>query len=131
MDGTYMMGEPAAFLGDALYVKTKDLVERWHVDRSSVQTILGAHGVDRSSIHRSPHYRWYDVLTGVEQVPASFLIDEKTVEAIIATPLLTTAQMADALCVTPQTIRNYVKAGRLNPIRLTERTPRFRRLEPV
>lgn len=131
MAATDILGTAAAFRGDALYVKTKDLVARWHVDRTSVPAILAAHGVERSSIHRSPHYHWYEVLTGVEGIPASSLADEKTMDMIIATPLLTTAQMADALCVTPQTIRNYVNAGRLSVVRLTTRTPRFRSPEPV
>lgn len=107
------------------YVKTKDLVERWHVDRTSVPAILAAHGIDRSSIHRSPHYSWREVLNRVEDIPPELLNDVKTLQAIIEIAPLTTAEMADALCVTPQTIRNYVKQGILTPIRLTARAPRF------
>ena len=110
---------------DLGYVKTKELTDRWSVDRSSVAVILSAHNVGRSSFHQSPRYLWRQVLTRVEGISPDLLSDMKTARAIIATCLWTTAQMADALCVTPQTIRNYVKAGRLNPILLTERTPRF------
>lgn len=112
------------------YVKTKDLVDRWHVDRSSVPAILAAHGIDRSSIHRSPHYSWREVLNRVEHIPLELLNDVKTLQGIIETALLTTAQMADVLCVTTQTVRNYVKTGRLHVIHLTERTPRFRPWNP-
>jgi excisionase family DNA binding protein len=46
--------------------------------------------------------------------------------AIALNPLLSTRDVAKQLQLSPRTIRRYVKAGLLTPVRITARTVRFR-----
>lgn len=107
------------------FAKIGDLVKRWRVDRSSVPSIMAAHGVEKSTLHEAPRYRWSDVLAKVEGIPLHVLTDETFAKNLMSQGLLTTAQVADLLGVSSQTVRNYIACGRLEPIRLASHTPRF------
>lgn len=104
------------------YASTTDLAQHWQVDRRTVPTILSKFGIMRSPLHKSPRYKWTDILLKVDQVPSELVAAE---DKEFLRPLMTTSDVADALDVSAQTVRNYVAADRLKPIALLERTPRF------
>lgn len=104
------------------FASTTDLAHHWQVDRRTVPTILSKFGIARSTLHKSPRYRWADILLKVDRVPHELVAAEGKK---FLRPLMTTSEVADALDVSTQTVRNYVAADRLKAISLLERTPRF------
>jgi hypothetical protein len=68
----------------------------------------------------SPRYAWLAIFSMIEKWPADLI------QSIDATERLHKAEeLADMLCVTPQTVRNYGKAGKFHVIRITPRTIRY------
>lgn len=104
------------------YASTTDLADHWKVDRRTVPAILSKFGVVRSSLHKSPRYKKSEILLRIDKVPAHMLAE---CHGAVWRPLLTTSEVADALDVSAQTVRNYVASGRLHTVALLDRTPRF------
>lgn len=104
------------------YVSTTELADHWQVNRRTVPAILSKFDVVRSRLHRSPRYKKSDILLKIDQVPADMLAEDY--EALWQ-PLMTTFEVADALGVSAQTVRNYAAVGQLLSVKLLDRTPRF------
>lgn len=104
------------------YVSTTELADHWQVDRRTVPEILARFDVVRSRLHRSPRYKKSDILLKIDQLPADMIAEDY--EALWR-PLMTTFEVADALAVSVQTVRNYAALGRLQSVKLLDRTPRF------
>lgn len=102
------------------YVTLSEISRRWRVDRATARTALQRSGVEPCALFASPRYSWHEILRKIEAWP------EPTAEQIDRDARLETAEaLADHLGVTPQTIRNYGRAGRLHRIELTPRAVRY------
>lgn len=102
------------------YATISDISRRWQVDRATARTALQRAGVPPCDLFASPRYSWDEVLRKIEAWP------EPTLERIDRDARLETAEaLADRLGVTPQTVRNYGRAGRLHRIELTPRAVRY------
>jgi len=102
------------------YATISQISRRWCVDRATARAALQRAEVSPSDIHNSPRYRWIDILQKVESWP------ERSLEDVdVNTPLETADALADYLGVTPQTIRNYGRAGRVHRIEITPRVVRY------
>ncbi len=102
------------------YATISEISRRWQVDRATARTALHRAGVPPCDIFASPRYSWDEVLRKIEAWP------EPTLEQIDRDARLETAEaLADRLGVTPQTVRNYGRAGRLHRIELTPRAVRY------
>ena len=102
------------------YAKTSQLMNRWQVDRQTARAAVCHAGIVPSTIHKSPHFSWFDVLEKVEGWPHKLIARIDT-----ATSLHRTSDLADLLSVSFPTIRNYGKSGRLHEVRLGKRTLRY------
>lgn len=105
------------------YASISDLAKHFQIDRRTVPAVLSRFGIKRSPFHKAPRYSWRDILITIDQVPEVFL--KKNEVDKMKEPLLTAYEVADALDVSVQTVRNYVAAGRLQKLMLLDRTPRF------
>lgn len=102
------------------YATISDISRRWQVDRATARIALQRAGVPPCDLFASPRYSWDEVLRKIEAWP------EPTLEQIDRDARLETAEaLADRLGVTPQTVRNYGRAGRLHRIELTPRAVRY------
>lgn len=102
------------------YATISEISRRWQVDRATARTALQRAGVPPCDLFASPRYSWDEVLRKIEAWP------EPTLEQIDRDARLETAEaLADRLGVTPQTVRNYGRAGRLHRIELTPRAVRY------
>lgn len=102
------------------YVTISEISRRWRVDRATARAALQRAGITPSGIFASPRYNWDDVLRKIEARPV------RALEQIDRDTALETAEtLADRLGVTPQTIRNYGRAGRLHRIEITPRAVRY------
>jgi hypothetical protein len=102
------------------YATLSDISRRWQVDRATARTALQRAGVPPCDLFASPRYSWDEVLRKIEAWP------EPTIDQIDHDTRLETAEnLADRLGVTPQTVRNYGRAGRLHRIELTPRAVRY------
>lgn len=103
------------------YVTVSELARRWQVDRATVRAALQRAGILPSNIFVSPRYNWQDVVRKIEAQPVRALekIDRET-------RLDTADSLANRLGVTPQTVRNYSRAGRFHRIEITPRAIRYR-----
>tara|TARA_R110002074_G_scaffold106309_1_gene229430 strand:- start:6683 stop:7057 length:375 start_codon:yes stop_codon:yes gene_type:complete len=102
------------------YATISDISRRWKVDRATARAALQRAGIPPCDLFASPRYSWDEVLRKIEAWP------EPTLERIDRDVRLETAEaLADRLGVTPQTVRNYGRAGRLHRIELTPRAVRY------
>jgi len=102
------------------YATISEISRRWQVDRATARSALQRGGVPPCDLFASPRYSWDEVLRKIEAWP------ELTLEQIDrCSPLETAETLADHLGVTPQTIRNYGRSGRLHRIELTPRAVRY------
>lgn len=102
------------------YAPLSVISRRWQVDRATARTAIQRAGIPPCEIFGSPRYSWPAILEVVEGWPAS------VVGQINLDDQLETAEtLADRLGVTPQTIRNYGRAGRLHRIEITPRAIRY------
>lgn len=102
------------------YATISEISRRWQVDRATARTALQRAGVPPCDLFASPRYSWDEVLRKIEAWP------KPTLERIDRDVRLETAEaLADRLGVTPQTVRNYGRAGRLHRIELTPRAVRY------
>lgn len=102
------------------YATISEISRRWQVDRATARTALQRAGVPPCDLFASPRYSWDEVLRKIEAWP------DPTLELIDRDARLETAEaLADRLGVTPQTVRNYGRAGRLHRIELTPRAVRY------
>jgi hypothetical protein len=97
------------------YATISELARRWQVDRATARAALNAAHISPSEHHASPRFAWSEVLLKIENVPTDALVaidpDDR---------LLSAVELADRLGVTPQTIRNYGKAGLLHAVKITD-----------
>lgn len=102
------------------YATIAAAARRWDVDRATARTAIQSAGIQASAIHASPRYEWADLLHKIEGWPLEITeyIDESAV-------LSCATDLADRLGVTPQTIRNYGKTGRIKAIRIASRAVRY------
>lgn len=115
--------QPDHHLGFATAVA---LAKHWQVNRASVPSIVRRHRVQPSPIHPRPRYAWHDILTIVEGIHED-LLQEAAFRETFMDPLLTTAEVADKLSVSAQTIRNYLRWNALKAIILSPGLIRFDR----
>jgi hypothetical protein len=102
------------------YATVSEIARRWQVDRATARLALQRAGITPFDIFASPRFCWDEVLRKIEAWPAP------TLEQVDRSARLETAEtLADHLGVTPQTIRNYGRAGRLHRIELTPRAVRY------
>jgi hypothetical protein len=102
------------------YATLSEISRRWQVDRATARAAIQRAGVPSCNLFASPRYSWDEVLRKIEAWP------EPTLERIDRDVRLETAEaLADRLGVTPQTVRNYGRAGRLHRIELTPRAIRY------
>jgi Mn-dependent DtxR family transcriptional regulator len=102
------------------YATISEISRRWKVDRATARAALQRAGVPPCDFFASPRYSWDEVLRKIEAWP------EPTLEQIDRNARLETAEaLADRLGVTPQTVRNYGRAGRLHRIELIPRAVRY------
>jgi hypothetical protein len=93
---------------------------RWQVDRATARVALQRAEIYPSEIYASARYNWSEILRKIEAWPSS------SVEQIdVAAQLETAEALAERLGVTPQTIRNYGRDGRLHRIEITPRSIRY------
>lgn len=102
------------------YVTISELARRWRVDRATARTAVSAAAITASPLHTSPRYLWDDVLGKIENWP-----DTAHPGVDLAANLLCANELADYLGVTPQTVRNYARQGRLHTVKLTGHTTRY------
>lgn len=102
------------------YVTLAELARRWRVDQATARAALLAADIPASSLHAAPRYAWTEVLRKIERIP-----EELHGSINIGDALQLTAEVAELLDVTPQSIRNYVQAGILQAVRLGPRTIRI------
>lgn len=102
------------------FASLSDVSRRWQTDRSTTHAALAAAGVALSEFHRAPRYRWSDILALAEGWSEAAI---KTIDPM--TRLFRSEEIADMLNVTPQTVRNYGKSGRLYEVRLGVKTLRY------
>lgn len=102
------------------YTTISEIARRWRVDRATARIALAGAEIAPSAFHTSPRYRVDEILRKIEKLP-----DDFHHEASLEAPLLCASELADHLGVTPQTVRNYARAGRLHAIRLTSHTVRY------
>ena len=102
------------------YATIAAAARRWDVDRATARTAIQSAGIQVSALHASPRYEWAELLHKIEGWPLEITeyIDESAV-------LSCAADLADRLGVTPQTIRNYGKTGRIKAIRIASRAVRY------
>jgi len=102
------------------YATISEISRRWQVNRATARAAIQRAGIPPCDLFASPRYSWDAVLRKIEAWPASVLgqinLDDQ---------LETAETLADRLGVTPQTIRNYGRAGRLHRIELTPRAVRY------
>jgi len=102
------------------YATISDISRRWQVDRATARAAVQRAGIPPYDLFASPRYSWDEILRKIEAWP------EPTLERIDRDVRLETAEaLADRLGVTPQTVRNYGRAGRLHRIELTPRAVRY------
>lgn len=102
------------------YATISEISRRWQVDRATARAALQRAAIPPSDIFVSPRYSWTEVLRKIEAWP------EPTLAQINHDTRLETAEaLADHLGVTPQTIRNYGRAGRLHRVEITPRAVRY------
>lgn len=102
------------------YATTSELARRWSVDRQTARTAIENSGIVQSDLHLSRRYAWIDILRKIECWPLA------AIEDVDITDVLSCAgELADMLCVSSPTIRNYGKSGRLHEVRLASRTLRY------
>jgi len=102
------------------YATISDISRRWQVDRATARAAVQRAGIPPCDLFASPRYSWDEILRKIEAWP------EPTLERIDRDVRLETAEaLADRLGVTPQTVRNYGRAGRLHRIELTPRAVRY------
>ncbi|MDZ4312093.1 MAG: hypothetical protein U1A24_16215 [Cypionkella sp.] len=102
------------------YATISELARRWQVDRATARIALVKADIAPSIFHTSPHYSFGEILRKIENVP-----DEMHSGMHLSDRLFCANQLADHLGVTPQTVRNYGRAGRLHIVKITERTVRY------
>ena len=102
------------------YVTLAELARRWRVDQATARAALLEAHISPSLLHASPRYSWTEVLREIERLP-----DEVHADVDIADVLQLTAEMADCLNVTAQSVRNYAQSGILQAVRLGPRTIRY------
>jgi hypothetical protein len=103
------------------YATLSEISRRWRVDRATARVALQRAGISPCDLFVSPRYSWEEVLRKIEADPSPAL------EKIDLTARLETADtLADRLGVTPQTIRNYGRVGRLHRVQITSRAIRYR-----
>lgn len=102
------------------YTTVSQMARRWQVDRATARIALTDAKIAASVFHTSPRYRVDEILRKIENLP-----DDLHHKIDIETPLLCAGELADHLGVTPQTVRNYARAGRLHVVRLTGHTIRY------
>jgi hypothetical protein len=102
------------------YATISEISRRWKVDPATARTALKRADILPCDLFMSPRYSWDEVLRKIEAWPAPTLarID-------LASRLETADVLADQLGVTPQTIRNYGRAGLLHRIEITPRSIRY------
>ena len=102
------------------YTTLSEIARRWQVDRATARAALKHADIRPCSLFASPRYRWDEVLRKIEAWPS------QTLDQIDRDGRLETAEaLADHLGVTPQTIRNYGRDGRLHRIEITPRSIRY------
>lgn len=102
------------------YATISDISRRWQVDRATARAALQRAGIPPCDLFVSPRYSWAEVMRKIEAWP------EPTLDQIDQDARLETAEaLADHLGVTPQTIRNYGRAGRLHRVEITPRAVRY------
>ena len=102
------------------YATIAAAARRWDVDRATARMAIQSAGIEASALHASQRYLWSDLLHKIEGWPLEIIeyIDESAV-------LSCATDLADRLGVTPQTIRNYGKSGRIKAIRIASRAVRY------
>lgn len=102
------------------YATIAAAARRWGVNRATARAAIQSSGIEASALHASPRYEWSDLLHKIEGWPLEVTeyIDESAV-------LSCATDLADRLGVTPQTIRNYGKSGRIKAIRIASRAVRY------
>lgn len=118
---------PPGVNGNPTFATVTDAAQRWQVDRTTARTAILVAGIEPSNFHATPRYAWHDLLTSIEGW------DDLAVMSIDPTARLYRAEeMADRFNLTPQTIRNYGRSGRLHEIRLSLRTLRYaQKITPI
>lgn len=102
------------------YTTLSEIARRWQVDRATARAALKRADIPSCDLFASPRYCWDEVLGKIEAWPM------QTLDQIDRDARLETAEaLADQLGVTPQTIRNYGRAGRLHRIEITPRAIRY------
>lgn len=102
------------------FATISNAAQRWQVDRATARAVIVAAGIASSALHAAPRYSWYDLLTRIEGW------DDSIVMSIDPTECLYRAEeLADLFDLTPQTIRNYGRSGRLHEVRLSARVLRY------
>jgi hypothetical protein len=102
------------------YATISDISRRWKVDRATARAAVQRAGIHPCDLFASPRYSWDEILRKIEAWP------EPTVAQVDRDARLETAEaLADHLGVTPQTVRNYGRTGRLHRIELTPRAVRY------
>lgn len=99
------------------YATIAQAARRWDVDRATARTAIRDAGIAPSDLYASPRYPWCQILQRIEGWAAEF------VDTIDETAVLHCANdLADQFGVTPQTIRNYGRSGRIRAVWITPRT---------
>ena len=102
------------------FVSTSDLAKRWKVDRKTARAILKCYDIHPFILHAAQRFLW----TEVAQVVERLTIDEAR-QVSFETPLLTYSEVADVLCVSSQSVRNYCRTGRINCVKMSSHVHRF------
>jgi len=106
--------------GCTTFATTTDVARRWQVDRATARAVISAADINASTIHATSRYAWRDIFTRIEGW------DDSIVMSIDPTECLYRAEeLADLFDLTPQTIRNYGRSGRLHQVRLSARVLRY------
>ena len=102
------------------YATISEVARRWRVDRATARAALQHKGLLPCDIFASPRYSWDEILRKIEGWPLQTLN-----QVDLELPLETAEAFADRLGVTPQTVRNYGRLGRIHRIEITPRTIRY------